>query len=361
MNSNILLFLPLSKQTKTPVRIKTFLLFWLGLYALPHFLQAQDQPAIPLDKFYAERKKRPIRAMLKPLKFSFSTGVSTTYFRHKLDGFGIYQSPTSGPRIFPLNGNPPTLPTNGHSQWISTNTPDAITVNPGDFLATSDTTKLGFKNKSFTVPIKLTVHYEFKQFRLGIGYSKDIIFIRAFEPINYSDQIRNIKAGTGMVTTNKWFLMAGYSFYQIDKYLFTGDLQVGLNKFGKRFDRDFVKASPFFNFGITAERELSEYLRLFVRPNFEFKSYSMSLPESSATLKHKTNALTWNVGITYTIPELPRCRIKDCAIQINHAHGSAESRSRMHPIWKKQNPGYGENNPKLIKAKWRNRKKINPY
>jgi hypothetical protein len=33
----------------------------------------------------------------------------------------------------------------------------------------------------------------------------------------------------------------------------------------------------------------------------------------------------------------------------------------MHPFWKKQNPHYGENYPKLIKEKRKNRKKLNPY
>lgn len=329
---------------------------------MPLALQAQDQPTIPLDKFYAERKKRPIRAMLRPLKFSFSTGIGSTYFKHTLDGMGIYQSPTAGPYVFAFATTPPPNPTSGHQQWIDTNTPiNPITVNPGDFLVTSDTAKIGFKSKSFTVPIKLTVHYEFKMLRVGLGYAKDFIFIREFEPISYGKQLRSMQADARFVTTNKWFLMGGYSFYRIDKFLFTGDLQFGLNKFGKKFDRTYVKASPFFNFGLLAERELSEYLRLFVRPNFEFKSYTLSLPESNASVKHKANALNWSIGLTYTIPELPRCKIKDCAAQINHAHGAGEYRSRMHPLWKKQNPGYGENNPKLIKYKWRNRKKINPY
>jgi hypothetical protein len=87
----------------------------------------------------------------------------------------------------------------------------------------------------------------------------------------------------------------------------------------------------------------------------------MTLAETGHSVKQHSNALLWNVGITYSIPELPRCKIKQCQIQINHAHGNKEYRSRMHPIWKKQNPGYGENNPKLIKYKWRNRKKINAY
>jgi hypothetical protein len=67
------------------------------------------------------------------------------------------------------------------------------------------------------------------------------------------------------------------------------------------------------------------------------------------------------VGFTYSLPELPRCFLKDCHAQINHAHGNKEYRSRRHPIYKKQNPGYGENDPTLIKYKGKNKRKINPY
>ena len=335
-------------------------IFLISILIAPVILLAQDdKPAIPLERFYTDRDKNGIRKVFKNFRFSAGTGFGTTYFKHKLDGFGIYQSPTSGPYIFKGNA----IPTSGHSQWIDTNTPvPTITYNNAtDFLVTSDTAKLGFKSHSFTMPLKLMLHYEFKNIRIGLGWSKDFIFIKKFEPLSYSSKIRNTDADVGTVSTNKWFGYLGYSFYRIDKFLFVGDLQVGTNKFGKNFDRSFVKSSIHFNFGVTVERELSEYLKVFIRPNFEIKSYTLSLPESNLAIKHHANALMWSFGFTYSLPELPKCKIKDCRIQINHAHGAKEWRSRAHPIWKKQNPGYGENNPKLIKYQWRNRKKINPY
>jgi hypothetical protein len=340
------------------VRQATILFLLIGILALPVLLIAQDKPSIPLEKFYVDRKNHPIRGMLKNFRFSASTGMGKTYFKHTLAGLGIFQSATAGPYLF--SGTTP--PTSGHQQWIDTNIPvTPITVNPGDFMVTSDTAKIGFKSKSFTMPIKLSIHYEFKNFRLGAGFSKDFIFIKPFSPISYGSQIRNIDAEAGSVSTTKFFGLAGYSFARVDKYLFTGDLQFGTNKFGKKFDRSVIKPSGFFNLGVTVERELSEYLKVFIRPNFEFKSYTLSLPESNTAIKHHANALMWNVGFTYSIPELPKCKIKECRIQINHAHGDREVRSRAHQIWEKQNPGYGENDPKLIKYKWRNRKKINPY
>jgi hypothetical protein len=335
------------------------LLLLIGFVAGSSSLLAQDDKvSIPLEKFYVDRKGNPVRALLKNLRFSASTGFGRTYFKHELNGFGIYQSATAGPYIFAGT----TTPTAGHQQWIDTNLPvTPITLAPGNFLVTSDTAKIGFRSKSFTIPIKLTVHYEFKNIRVGLGYDKDFIFLKPFSPISYGDKIRKKEAGPGTISANKFFGMVGYSFYRIDKYLFTGDLQFGTNKFGKNFNRAIIKSSTFFNLGVTVERELSEYFKVFVRPNFEFKSYTLSLAESNLAIKHNANALMWNIGFTYSIPDLPKCKIKDCKIQINHAHGDREYRSRVHPIYKKQNPGYGENHPKLIKFRWFNRKKINAY
>lgn len=317
----------------------------------------EDKASIPLEKFYVDRTNGRLRGLLKNFKFSFNTGFGKTYFKHKLDGFGIYQTPTIGPYIF--YGN--TIPTNGHAQWIDTNIADTIINASAGFLVSSDTADLGFKSKSFTVPINFALHYEFKNFRVGVGFAKDFIFLKPFTPLAYEDQIRKMETESGTVSTTKYYGMVGYSFYRVDNFLFTGDVHFGKNKFGKNFNRGVVSPSMFFNLGVTIERELSEYLRISLRPNYEFKSYTLALAESNTSIKHKANALIWNIGITYSIPELPRCKIKECRIQMNHAHGSREYRSRAHLIWEKQNPGYGENDPKLIKYKWRNRKKINPY
>ncbi len=51
------------------------------------------------------------------------------------------------------------------------------------------------------------------------------------------------------------------------------------------------------------------------------------------------NAFYLNIGISYSIPtRLPKCYNADCRIQINHAHGNKEYRSRVHPIYKGRTP-----------------------
>jgi hypothetical protein len=136
---------------------------------------------------------------------------------------------------------------------------------------------------------------------------------------------------------------------------------VGGFKPGKNFDLSQIKKGVYVNAGVTIEHEFSEYLKAFLRPSFEIKNYTLSLPGSDVTIPHYINAFYVNIGLTYAIPDLPRCFHKECQAQMNHVHGNREYRSRMHKIYKKQNPLYGENYPRLLKYKGRNKKKMNPY
>jgi hypothetical protein len=130
---------------------------------------------------------------------------------------------------------------------------------------------------------------------------------------------------------------------------------------GKQFNAALMQKGLYVNFGATFERELSEYFKVFVRPSYEIKGYKMTIPETGQAIPHKLNTFYINLGVTYRLPELPRCFLKTCHAQINHAHGNKEYRSRRHAFYKKQNPHYGENYPTLIKYKGSNKKKLNPY
>lgn len=336
-------------------------LFVAGVSLLPLVALAQDdeKPTFPLETIYAERKKNATRKVLRNFKVSFSTGVGRTYMNHKLDSFGIFQSPGNSPRIFPVGT--PVDPK--YSNWINKVITDTLSIQPDSFLVSGDTAKLGFKGKGFNIPLNLTLQYEFlKRFRLGVGFSNEPMFLGQFKPTYFHHKIDEFKPSDPYGWMRKFYGTAGVSFYRIDKFLFTGDLQIGSYKPGKNFDSDLIiKKSLYYNLGVTIDYELSENLRAFARPSYDLKKYTLSIPATDDPIVHKMNGAYLQLGLTYSLPELPRCYLKDCRIQINHAHGNKEYRSRRHPFFKKQNPGYGENHPTLIKYKGKNKRKLNPY
>jgi hypothetical protein len=320
--------------------------------------QEDEKPTFPLETIYAKRKSYPVRTVLKNVKFSASIGVGNTFFRHKLDGFGVFQRTGFEPRIFPSGTSP--LPR--YSNWVNTVAGDTLTALPDSYLISSDTAKLGFKGNGFNIPIHISIHYEFKKFRIGAGYGYEAMFIGNFKPTTFADKIGTFQPGNPSGIMKKYYGMVGYSFYRMQDFLFTGNLQIGGYQPGNNFAVGFIKKGVNVNLGVTVERDLSEYWRLFVKPSLDFKNYTLTIPGSGdKTIKHNLNAAYVQIGVTYSIPDLPKCFHNECKIQMNHAHGNKEYRSRVHPFYKKQNPNYGENYPTLIKYKGKNKRKLNPY
>lgn len=320
--------------------------------------QEEKDVSIPLDHFYVDRQGVGLfRKLLSKLHVGLSTGYGSTTFRHNLDDFGIYQPASGNPYLFN-----PTTPTNGLFNWFNEVVDTTLVINPGDFLVSPDTASLGFRSKSFNIPLRLTAHVEVKQrYRIGGGYSFEYTKVNDFEPLSFGNDINTYQPEVSSFFLKKYFVLLGASVYRYDQYLLTVDAQIGGYSLGKKFDKAVIDKGIFFNLGAMVEREMSEYFRLFIRPSVEFKGYDLNVAETGTSIRHKMNAFYINVGASYRIPELRRCYNKECRVQINHAHGNREYRSRVHPIWKKQNPHHGENYPNLIKYKGKNKRKLNPY
>jgi hypothetical protein len=312
---------------------------------------------VPLDYFYIKRQgPSGLRKILSKVTFGLSTGYGSTTFKHELPTFGVLQNPGAAPRLFQ-----PSSISNGYSNWFNAVTPATNNVQAGTFLANSDTTTLGFKSKSFNIPLRATIHVAFDRYRIGGGYSFEYTRVGDFRPTSYDDQISDFSPEVSSFFLKKYFFSLGGEVYRYYEYLVVVDANIGGYKLGKDFDASSIKKGVFINLGISIEREMSEYFRLFVRPSYDIKSYKLNFAETGQSINHKFNAFYINVGATYRIPELRRCFLKTCKAQMNHAHGNREYRSRVHPIYKKQNPHYGENHPVIIKYKGKNKKKLNPY
>jgi len=320
--------------------------------------QDDEKPTFPLETIYAKRKSYPMRSLLKNVKFSASIGFGNTFFRHKLDGFGVFQRAGFEPRIFPAG----TSPSPRFSNWVNTVAGDTLSILPDSYLISSDTAKLGFKGNGVNIPIHVSIHYEFKKFRIGAGFGYEPMIVGTFRPITFTDKIGSFQLSNHSGMMRKYYGMVGYSFYRYQNYLFTGNLLIGGYQPGNNFAAGLIQKGVNVNLGVTVERDLSEYWRLFIKPSLDFKNYTLLVPGSGdKSIKHNLNAAYVQLGITYSIPDLPKCFHHECKIQMNHAHGNKEYRSRVHPFYKKQNPNYGENHPTLIKYKGKNKRKLNPY
>jgi hypothetical protein len=317
--------------------------------------EREEDASIPLEYFYIERQKSGLRTLLSKIHFRLSSGYGSTPFRHQLNGFGILQQPDSLPLIFD-HDNPGVRYSNWTNNVVGSNDP----VVPG-FAVNSDTADIGFRSKTFNIPLKATLHLEFDRYRIGGGYSISYSRIGSFMPTHYRSDIAGYSLEKPDIFLKHYFGMIGAMVYRYYEYALVVDANIGGYSLGEGFAKGLMKKSIYVNLGVTAERQFSEYFKLFIRPSYEIKSFKFSIPETAQTLQHRMDGFYVNIGFTYRLPELRKCFLKSCHTQINHAHGNREYRSRRHPIYKKQNPHYGENYPVLIKYKGKNKKKLNPY
>ncbi len=318
--------------------------------------EREQDATIPLEHFYIKRQKSGLRSLFSKVYIGLSTGYGSTPFRHRLNGFGIVQQTDSLPLIFDKDNLGVR-----YSNWTNNVQGSNNPLAPGSFMVSSDTAKIGFRNKTLNIPLKGTLHVVFDRYRIGGGYSIEYTILGRFTPTSYTSNISDYSLQKSSIFLKHYFGMIGAMVYRYNDYALVVDANIGGYRLGKSFAKALMKKSIYVNLGVTAEREFSEYFRVFIRPSYEIKSYKLTIPETTQTLKHRIDGFYVNLGVTYRLPELRRCFLKSCHAQINHAHGNREYRSRRHPIHKKQNPHYGENYPVLIKYKGKNKKKLNPY
>ncbi len=351
----------------TAQKSRYFILLASFIVALQLNGQNKDEKAsIPLDHFYAKPDNvSAFRILLSKLHFGLSTGYGRTFYKQDLDGFSILQQQDSPPLLFSNDIDVTTNNvTSGYRYWFNTiNQSDDVTVDPNnDFLVSSDTTDLTFQAPGTSIPLQLTIHVEFlDRYKIGGGFMFEYHRPGEFSSKNFDGSIARIQPNFGSTFYKKYFLLLGGKVYRYYNYVLSIDTHIGAFNLTKKFDKGLIQKGIFFNIGATVERELSEYFTAFIRPSYDFKNFTLNPPESGSSINTSMNAFYLGVGVTYRIPELKKCFIDNCTTQVNHQHGNKKYRSRMHPIFKKQNPHHGENYPRLFKYKKKNKKKLQPY
>lgn len=313
--------------------------------------------------------RSPIRVFLNRFSWTLTTGYGKTYYKHDLQGYYFLQD-ADGQYILP---NDPELTGNayqGYVDWFNDPgqliTPLDVTDPSVQFFANSDTAAIGFRGISHGIPITAQLHYNFlEKFRVGIGYSWEKQYINALEPTTYRDIIRPYQPNIKSTRYSRLFATAGYQFYEYYDHLFVAELQFGRIRSGpNEFNRAAVTQTTFLNFGVSMEKELSEYLRIILKPSVDIKNYKVSIP-GGTDIRHGHPTLFLQVGVSINIPEIPRSPISNDHVQVKHVITDPKSgrliEVRGQPITKWQNPKVGQNHRKLWRYKNKNKKKVHPY
>lgn len=352
----------------------------LYLFFLAPAVLAQEYPINPEDIY-----RSPTRRILNMFSITVTTGYNSTKYSHDLSGFYYLQN-AEQQFVTPNTGEPLGTEFDVYENWFNdpalsqavvlTDTfdvpfppiPDPV-YNPlliRDLqIFNADSLGLAFEGKSWGIPINVNVRYNYQKFRIGLGLGFEFHTVKSLSP-NISDMgIRHYEPNFSKAIFFNYYLNLGYRFYDFWDYSFAAELELGKNKLGKKFNSGLINQGMYVNFGVSIEKNLSEYFRIIVKPSYDFKNFTASIPQTGLGIQHKNPAFKINFGVSITIPEIPRSPMKSDHVQLKHLYTDPETgrvmEVRGQPIWKRQNPKVGENHRKLWRYKSRNKKKLNPY
>ncbi|MFA0963931.1 hypothetical protein AB9P05_19145 [Roseivirga sp. BDSF3-8] len=341
-----------------------WLLVVCGVLSVPGaFAQAFDPYSLeygtenpPLNKF---------RVILNKITLSVNSGYGHTFYNHDIP-------PTDA--LIERNGElilVPDAPASmgqgsqviGVRNWLNNPSSENLIVSSEDqVFTTSDTETYSFAGEGKSVPLNLMLYGVIaKKFRIGAGFGLQYHSIRYLQEKN--GLTPDYQADLSGLQT-RWWIMGGYTIYEYWDYTFTGDFRVGKINRGGDFSKTQLDQGLTFNLGVTIDKNLSKYFRVFLRPSYDFGGYTALIP-SGTDIRHRAPTVFLEFGISLNYPIMPRSPIKADHMQmehvVNHPRTGKAMWVRGQPITKKQNPRVGENHPVLFKYKGKNKRKRNPY
>lgn len=339
------------------------LLFWLlGLMLLllvnPCVLLAQEGRQMRNDRNMQEKspdadqirssdvKRSPLRAILNKVTIGANLGYGMNYYSQKLP-YSILQE---GDNHYLLTQS--NAVSTGYSNWL--NSPKQyVGLRPGDAdgLVQGDTANLRLRGFGSSLPIGLDLHVVLAdRFRIGGGLGFEIFSVRSLDFKNGGSELSTYNAGVNSALAWRYYGMVGARVISWGNWDHSVDFRLGKKNFLTQFDG--ADPGAFFNLGFMMERNYSEYFRFTLRPSLEWFSHTTNIGEL-AELKTNTPSLYIQAGVNLNFPRVPRCPMKACQTQLEHLHNGKEFRGQ--PIYRWQNPKYGQNHPELQRNLKRNK------
>lgn len=322
--------------------------FWfILLFLVATSVAQQGYPFYRVTK--DDMKVNPFRYMLNKVSLSMDFGYGNTYFDHAIPG-GMLRDSTSA--YLDVGGG-----------VIADNWFNRFSTSPYDTTAIRQIDggyPLLFSNTTPVYPLTFSLHIELNRFKVGAGGS--LLFHR-FRPftgiINDTVPLTFTPDEPGGLIRDL-HLMGGIKVWEYGNYRFDADVRFGLTRFSRsRFDVGQISAPPYFAISASAAKVYSEYLRVYVRPSYTFRTFDMG------GIRHNAPSFMVHIGFVFNFPEIPRSPIKNDHTQMKHIIRDPKTDKlkyvRGQPFWREQNPKPGELYPVYKKYKWYNRWKWNPY
>ncbi len=352
-------------------RFLVLLIFLVTLAGSPQELWAQRKKKNNQDRFVpptATTKRQapsvsPVRKILNLFNLSLELGKGG--FNHKQELSDVVLVRTNIPEnwiyIFPSADASSGGPYNGLTNWFNRNRPVVFDqIYDDDLAINTDTLPVSFKNQGTYNPVTLRLSFSIKKtdklhlkttgerrsldqdlVRIGGGISFGKMkykqnFFTAIDQPNFGELL------VPVIESKQTKMFGSISVSALNYLDFTMfvDVEAGVWKFkSESFDTEVITYDPFFSLGLTFEKKLSKYFKVYLKPALEFRNYQFEV--DPITVPNKITTFSMNLGFLIKYPTYPRNRFKAHQVQMEHVFNGKIYRGRS--IFRRQNPKIGQN------------------
>jgi hypothetical protein len=301
------------------------------------------------------------RKILNMFNFSIEKGYGYFDYQNELTGVSVVRNPR-GDLLYIVPSGEATGqgPFNAYSNWFNDLTPLDITrIDDDSEIVNTDTTNFVYRNNGRINPFTLRLSFSLRKvdkqhlkrtgerrmtdnelLRIGGGISFGKLKFR--NQINTQDinpRLRSFSLPVTEVSTTKMFGSVTYNAYRYGDLSLLVDLSGGVWKTkNTAFNQSIIKYDPFFNVGVIFEQRISKYFKVYIRPSFEVRQYSIS--NDAFAVPHKFSVFSIDIGALIKYPIYPRNKYKAHRVQMEHIFNGKIYRGRS--IFARQNPRTGQ-------------------
>jgi hypothetical protein len=270
-----------------------------------------------------------LRKLLNHLHFNFSTGYGITSYQNQVFKYAVFVREGNYYLYNPYEGaqtgylvrwfGKPYVRTHLHESESFLKGLRKIVDGKGETIT--------FYGVGHTFPITLSGHMDFKKkWRVEIGGGIYMHMVDQLVPAARYRGLGTYNVPEGNHYTTKFFAITGH------KLLENADYSLLLNT---QLSYDFVYGNPFkdasaanSNFlspavgiGLTLEKHISEYLSMFWKVMYENVNLADIMnKQHSSTILYARENLLFQIGVTFSCAEIPKCPIDGCEIEVKHKH-----------------------------------------
>lgn len=303
----------------------------------------------------------PVRKFLNQFNLSLERGYGFFSYENALTGVNAVRNPSGNALyIVPGGAGPGSGPVTGYNNWFNNlNQVEIPRIDDDAEVVNADANNLVYQNNGRLNPLTLRLSFSIRKvdkehlkrtgervmtdnelLRIGGGISTGRIkFKNDTHTQDVNGRLGDFRLPITKISTTKMFGSITYNAYQYSDFSLLADVSAGVwNTRSQDVNPDLVTHDPFFNIGIVFEKKVSKYFKLYIRPSFEVRQFTLA--NEALSVPHRFSIFTIDIGALIKYPVYPRNRFKAHRVQMEHIFNGKIYRGRS--IFQRQNPRIGQ-------------------